>query len=558
MSGNLWEVVGTGSGAGGILVRTSEDVNSREARGGRLATGALVAELELHEDRLRFTRIAGDGPDHGWVSTCAKGSPLLLRVGDQGSATLRAAKAAAQEAPSFGQDGSTIWLLGQGTRGDIQPLVVLGQALQRRGHNVKLFASKNFRGFIESYGLGFVQHGVDIQAKTKEVTQQPENEELKRKFKEDKEAMGGDLINMVLTNEVLVDMASVFADALQVERPDLIFFGNLIGMIPLFAWRKYSIPCMHVNYFPIWLNTEENLREVWKDMLRIDRVVHEATGCGALADASFEEWLEWFRCPRRSMTAHSSQLLELAHGELAEIGDRFRDMFTGFWVIDEASAMVDLEGFGGIEGLRMMQRFFDAGSPPIYIGWGSMPIGAGVLAKALLCVKEAGQRALVVGGWMGSGLLGLEEFVEETFPDDPFGVIPFARKNVLFVNSAPHGWLFPRCAATVHHGGAGTTAAALLAGVPTVITPFSFDQQHHADWVEKLGCGAQLSMHAGGGLVDAKWVSVLRGVSSDFKIKARAKNVAELIRREKGVAEAVARVEATLNERALVKPTLGF
>jgi len=555
MSGTLWEVVGSGGGTGGITVRNSKDLNSREAKGGRLATGALVAELELYEDRLRFTRIAGSGPDQGWVSVRAKGSPLLVRVGEQGSTAAQEAvskAAAAVEAEQLGGEESApnFWLLGQGTRGDIQPLVVLGQALRKKGYRVKLFASKNFRSFVESYGLRYVEHGVDIQARTKELENSKETEEMQKKYKEDKEAMGGDLINMILTEQSYCEMARVFADALQAERPDLVLFANLIGMIPLYAWRKYGIPCMHANYFPAWLNTEDKLQEfTWADFIRIDKAVHSDTGHGALLDTSFEEFMAWYRSPRRCMTAHSPQLLQIAFGEMAEIGQQGKDLFTGFWVIEEASSMVDLESFGGLEGLRMMQRFFDAGSPPIYVGWGSMPIGAGFLAKALLSIKEAGQRGLVVGGWMGSGLLGLEEFIEANLPGDPLGLIQFARKNVLFVKSAPHGWLFPRCAATVHHGGAGTTAAALLSGTPTVVTPFSFDQQYHADWVEKLGCGLQLELSAGGGLLDIKWVNVLKKAATDLKMKTRAKEVAEIIRREPGVEDAISRIEAVLRER---------
>merc|ERR1712139_680004 len=68
----------------------------------------------------------------------------------------------------------------------------------------------------------------------------------------------------------------------------------------------------------------------------------------------------------------------------------------------------------------------------------------------------------------------------------------YAKDNVLFVKSAPHEWLFPQCAATVHHGGAGTMAAALRAGKPTVVTPVLFDQFLHGDLVQEQGVGLKL------------------------------------------------------------------
>merc|ERR1719229_1478285 len=68
----------------------------------------------------------------------------------------------------------------------------------------------------------------------------------------------------------------------------------------------------------------------------------------------------------------------------------------------------------------------------------------------------------------------------------------YAERNVIFVAHAPHEWLFPRCACTVHHGGSGTTAAALRAGVPTVITPVALDQFDYAEIVQRLGVGLRV------------------------------------------------------------------
>lgn len=556
--GGLWEVVARGrSGRGGALVRVDKDLDSAEA--GRLSHGAVVAELQRCGERLRFTKIAGDGPRDGWVSLKAGGAPLLLRAGEAGTALAEeaASKAAALRALG-GEAGATrsVWLLSQGTRGDVQPLVVLGQQLRRRGIRSKVFASRNFRGFVESYALGFVAHGVDIQASMQAESQEDgekesNKEKWQKKMTENKDSVAGDMIAAIMTDEAYVEMARVFADELKAERPDAIVFANLFGGLPLYAWRKYGTPCLHANYFPTWLIPEEGLRGMHEDWVRIDRIVEATTGVASVAAASYDDWRSWFLSPKGCMTAHSAELLTLLEDDNDELQERARaccDLFTGFWVIDDALQMTDLEQFGGMEGLRMMQRFLDAGPPPMYIGWGSMPIDAAILTKAVFQVKQAGQRAIVVGGWMGAGLLGLEEFIWDKLPEDPFGIIKFARKNILFVKSAPHGWLFQRCVCTVHHGGAGTTAAALLAGVPTIVTPFSFDQQYHADWVVALGCGVQLSLMKPG-LMDAEWAAAFKKVCTDEQMRARARDVAARLKAEPGVSEAVARVEAALEDR---------
>lgn len=82
-----------------------------------------------------------------------------------------------------------------------------------------------------------------------------------------------------------------------------------------------------------------------------------------------------------------------------------------------------------------------------------------------------------------------EEEEEEEEPPLPVEVAAFAREHCCFVASAPNQWLFPRCACIVHHGGAGTTHAALSAGKPAVITPISFEQPDWARRIERLGVG---------------------------------------------------------------------
>ena len=116
-----------------------------------------------------------------------------------------------------------------------------------------------------------------------------------------------------------------------------------------------------------------------------------------------------------------------------------------------------------------LEAFLKAGEPPVYVGFGSMSgRHPEQLANIVLeAVAKSGQRGLLLTGWGG--------LRPELVPD-----------NVFVLDAAPHSWLFPRIAAVVHHGGAGTTAEGLRAGIPTVIIPFNFDQPFWGERVPPL------------------------------------------------------------------------
>ena len=114
--------------------------------------------------------------------------------------------------------------------------------------------------------------------------------------------------------------------------------------------------------------------------------------------------------------------------------------------------------------------FLRSGPPPIYVGFGSM-VGSNpeeTQLKVLDAVRRAGVRAVVASGWGGMQHAAMPDFV---FP----------------IESVPHEWLFPKIAAAVHHGGAGTTAATLRAGIPSVVVPYFYDQRFWGQRLQSLG-----------------------------------------------------------------------
>ncbi|KAL8731922.1 MAG: hypothetical protein Q9166_003054 [cf. Caloplaca sp. 2 TL-2023] len=118
--------------------------------------------------------------------------------------------------------------------------------------------------------------------------------------------------------------------------------------------------------------------------------------------------------------------------------------------------------------------FLEAGPPPVYIGFGSIVVDdPNAMTRMIFdAVKKSGQRALVSKGWGGLGADMLE--------------IP---QDVFMLGNVPHDWLFKHVSCVVHHGGAGTTAAGIAAGKPTVVVPFFGDQTFWGAMVAKAGAG---------------------------------------------------------------------
>merc|ERR1719282_125363 len=221
--------------------------------------------------------------------------------------------------------------------------------------------------------------------------------------------------------------------------------------------------------------------------------------------------------------------------------------YSGFWILEQQSQVTDPGMFGGPEVMKDLENFIARGAP-VYMGWGSMtkvPPDR-MLRVAIGALKLAGLRAIISKGWASLSHEALHEVMNESDPD---GLCEYAKANVMFIDKAPHEWLFPKCSCTVHHGGAGTTAATLRAGVPTVITPIVYDQFEHAKWVNQLGTGV--------GLRDFMEVEVeeladaLKRTASETEMAEQAKKMAEVIKREPGTKGAVDTITRIIRDKVL-------
>ncbi|PVA23050.1 glycosyltransferase [Mycobacteroides abscessus] len=171
--------------------------------------------------------------------------------------------------------------------------------------------------------------------------------------------------------------------------------------------------------------------------------------------------------------------------------------------------------------------FLRAGPPPVYVGFGSTMTSAkqsehiSQLVRSAL--RRAGVRGIVQAGWAG---------------------IDVGDETTLTVTEVPHRWLFPHVAAVVHHCGAGTTAAGLRAGVPTVAVPGLGDQPFWARRLRDLGLSADTVPQRT--LRVERLAAAIRTAVTDPGIKIRARRISDLLAAEDGAAHVVSSVNRLL------------
>jgi UDP:flavonoid glycosyltransferase YjiC (YdhE family) len=187
---------------------------------------------------------------------------------------------------------------------------------------------------------------------------------------------------------------------------------------------------------------------------------------------------------------------------------------TGYWWLPAPAAW---------EPPPALAAFLAAGGRVVSVGFGSMASEdpAFVTELVLGAIRRAGVRAVILSGWGG---LATRPQADDVFVAD----------------SIPHDWLFPRVTAVVHHGGAGTTGAAIRAGVPAIVVPFGVDQPFWASRVHALGVGPTPIPRRQ--LTEDRLAAALRLAVTDGAMKARAADLGRAVRAEDGVGEAVRRL----------------
>lgn len=175
---------------------------------------------------------------------------------------------------------------------------------------------------------------------------------------------------------------------------------------------------------------------------------------------------------------------------------------------------------------------------PVYVGFGSMkgsPEFCTTLSTlAIKSLQLAGAKGVLLGGWAG-----LTRDALDTSSDDGKRLHAWAEEHVFEIESCPHDWLFPQCAAVVHHGGAGTLAAGIRAGRPTMVCAMQGDQPFHGSIAEARGIGRYLGMVGSSKLTPEKIAASINDVTTDQAIEAAAQAMGEQVRAEDGAANAI-------------------
>lgn len=348
-----------------------------------------------------------------------------------------------------------------GTRGDVEPAAAAALELSRRGHEVAMAVPPNLVAFVEAIGLvPAVPYGVDSQA-------QLEAEIFRTSYRFRNPVTALRQLEDYMTqgwSEMSATLVSLAGDA------DLILTGTTFEEVAANAAEHLDVPLAALHYFPFRANTQ---------ILPVPAPRWLARSLWPAAES-----LHW-RLVKRAEDAQRRQLglpkararaiRRIVEGGAMEIQAYDPQFFAGLaedWanhrpLVGSLTLQLDTETD------TETASWIDAGAPPIYFGFGSMPVESPRAAVAMIAAvcADLGERALIC-----SGVWDVPDAGEHG-------------RHVRVVGSVNHAAVFPRCRAVVHHGGAGTTAAGLRAGVPALVLWIGAEQPLWARQVRTLGVG---------------------------------------------------------------------
>ncbi|MDV3249383.1 MULTISPECIES: glycosyltransferase [Mycobacterium avium complex (MAC)] len=360
-------------------------------------------------------------------------------------------------------------LASYGSRGDIEPSIAVGGELLRRGHEVSMAVPPDFVGFAESMGLPAVAYGPYLQAFWDEAFLRGFWPNLLRNLWTIREPIR-------LVRELWEPCQRYWAEMSQTlttlcDQADLLFTGLLYQELAASVAEHYEIPFVTLHYFPVRPNGQL-FRNVPSPLLRSAMTLHD--------------WFCW-RMNKRSEDAQRGELglpkaTQHAGRRITESGALEIQAYDKVFfprLEAEWARWADRRPFIGALTLELstdnddeIASWIRLGSPPICFAMATIAIESPVATMELIAeaCAQLGERALVcVGGRDFSGTPSFE--------------------HVKLVGMANYRTTFPACRAVVHHGGSGTTAAGLRAGIPTLILWTAGDQPFWAASVKRLKVG---------------------------------------------------------------------
>ncbi|KAF1816516.1 UDP-Glycosyltransferase/glycogen phosphorylase [Eremomyces bilateralis CBS 781.70] len=367
-----------------------------------------------------------------------------------------------------------------GSRGDVQPFVALGKVLKEQwNHRVRIATHAVFKKFVEENGLEFFSIGGDPAKLMAFMVKHPGllpnidalfSAEVRERRRDTYEMLEGCWKSCFVADDDLCTSNRPFvADCIIANPPS---FGHI------HCAEKLNIP-LHIMFTMPWSSTTAFPHP----LANIQSTNSTELGIVNLLSYPLVETLVW-QGLGDVINKFRRKLLNLSPIHLA-FGPRILGALrvphtspslipkpndwkshlqvAGFYFLPQASSFTPN---------RELELFLAAGPRPVYIGFGSIVVDdPDALTKLIFrAAIMSGQRALVNKGWGGIGA--------DSLPD-----------GVMLIDNVPHDWLFPRVSCVVHHGGAGTTAAGIACGTPTVIVPFFGDQPFWGNRIAKAGAG---------------------------------------------------------------------
>lgn len=409
-----------------------------------------------------------------------------------------------------------IVLLAMGSRGDVQPLLALGKGLIKAGYDITLVAGADFRGFVEGAGVPYLALNVSMQEMmnseagkewTGNSSDNPLNEarNMRRMLMSVSESMEADLLRVTADADVIVSGLPVF------------IFAEAIA-------EKYKKRHITIQFVPF--NPTKEGRATMQPILplrqtilnRLSGYIGQYFTHWIFKDAgnAFRQRLGMEPMPYREYTRAYNRDVPVIYGlskhVITEPSDWHSNKFiTGYWFYDAPSDW---------QASDELLAFLATGEKPVYLGFGSMSNKNPEETTQIMidALKHSGKRGIIYSGWAGLNADNLSD-------------------DIFLLDGAPHDWLFPRMAGVVHHGGAGTTAAGLRAGVPSLVVSHMADQPYWGRRIHELGVGAMfIRRHE---LTTERLATAIRDMTANPQITRNAQALAHKIRQEDGVAEAI-------------------
>ena len=382
-----------------------------------------------------------------------------------------------------------------GSRGDVQPMLALSLALKSEGHDVLLAAPPEKADWAEQLGCPFQPLGADLTAFLDSVNDAHSYRSGARFFLFIRSEINKqfEILPKLITGADLV-IGSSLAFALPTVAESMGIEYCYIAFTPqLLPSGYHPFPAIKHHGFPKWLN-----RMTWRLVKIIDRLnltllvnrKRKQLGLRSIQDS-------WLHILGRHVFVASDKAISEVPPDIEPICTQ-----TGYMHLNQPEQYYP-----------ELDEFLDAGPPPVYAGFGSMPKLDQIsnVATIVEAARLTGQRAVIGKFW--------DEPSEFSNSDD-----------IYFITKYPHLILFPQMAAVIHHGGAGTTASSAISGVPQIIVPHALDQFYWGHQIYHSYLGPKPISRSK--LTSKKLAAAILECLESDRIRRNAKDTAQTIRRQ--------------------------